>query len=65
MHTTKIINTKRITKNKTKYIGFLLHQIPTYLTREHFKFNHSGYTFVEKADIKPYTLIHFSNNKIK
>jgi hypothetical protein len=65
MHLTKIINTKRITKNKTKYIGFILHQIPDYLTREHFKFNHSGYTFVEKSDIKPHTLIHFSNNKIK
>jgi len=65
MHLTKIINTKRITKNNTKYVGFLLHQIPTYLTREHFKFNHLGYTFIEKSDLKPYQLISFSNNKIK
>ena len=62
MHTTKIITTKRITKNKTKYIGFLLHQIPTYLTREHFKFNHLGYTFIEKSDIKQYQLLHFSKH---
>ena len=62
MHLTKVITTKRITKNKTKYIGFLLHQIPTYLTREHFKFNHLGYTFVEKEDLKQYQLIHFSKH---
>ena len=62
MHLTKVITTKRITKNKTKYIGFLLHQIPTYLTREHFKFNHLGYTFVEKSDIKQYQLLHFSKH---
>lgn len=60
MHLTKIITTKRITKNKTKYIGFLLHQIPKYLTREHFQFNHLGYTFIQKSDIKEYELIHFS-----
>jgi len=60
MHTTKVITTKRITKNNIKYIGFLLHQIPPYLTREHFKFNHLGYTFVEIADIKNYELLHFS-----
>ncbi len=62
MHTSKVITTKRITKNNIKYIGFLLHQIPSYLTREHYAFNHLGYTFIQKSDLKPYTLLHFSKH---
>jgi len=62
MHLTKIITTKRVIKNKKKYIGFLIHQIPSYLTREHFEFNHLGYTFIKKSNIKKYQLLRFSKS---
>lgn len=62
MHQTKIISTKRIRKQGQTFIGFLLHQIPDYLTREHFKFNHKGITYVSKSDIKQYQLLTFSKS---
>lgn len=60
MRTTKIISTKRFKKNGKTFIGFILHQIPNYLTREHFQFTHKGITYVSKEDIKQYELLIFS-----
>lgn len=56
MYTSKIITTKRIKKNKNTYIGFLIHQIPSYLEESMLEFNHSGFTYVNKWDLKERTL---------
>ena len=56
MHFTKIITTSKIIKNNTTFIGFKIHQIPKYLTKKEFQFNHNGYTFISKSDLKDYTI---------
>lgn len=60
MHSTKIITTFKFIKNSTTYIGFKLHQIPKYLDRSDFQFNHNGYTFISKSDLKDYTILTIS-----
>ena len=60
MHSTKIITTFKFIKNKTTYIGFKLHQIPKYLTQKEFQFNHNGYTFISKSDLKDHTILTIS-----
>ena len=60
MYTSKVITTKLIIKNKQRFIGFLLHQIPNYLNKEHFEFNHLGYTYINKNELKKPTLLHLS-----
>ena len=56
MHSTKIITTFKFIKDSTTYIGFKIHQIPKYLDRSDFAFNHTGFTFIKKSNLKNYTL---------
>jgi hypothetical protein len=56
MHSTKIITTLKFIKNNTTYIGFKIHQIPKYLDRSEFEFNHTGFTFIQKSNLKDYTI---------
>jgi len=56
MHSTKIITTLKFIKNNTTYIGFKIHQIPKYLTQKEFEFTHTGFTFIQKSNLKDYTI---------
>ena len=60
MHSTKIITTLKLIKNNTTYIGFKIHQIPKYLNKPDFAFNHTGYTFIKKSDLKDHTILTIS-----